>query len=216
MSIFAARSVSSPSGRSVFWSLSTSSLTSGLGPPISSSRASRSVRTASSAVKHPAVLGSSTHSLGIQWRSDLSPRAERSSRRTATVTICAPEARMAFCMVGKSLYLPVPTTRRERNRCSPSESSSDMALSSAHESDDLQHVPPRELLLPVPRALHHRPVALHRDPFGAHAQPRAPRRPVAPPPPACCVTLACAPIGSHAQVAQQAGDGEPVGQHGAL
>src|SRR5712671_1475870 len=186
-SSFAARSVSSPSGRSVFGSLNTSSFTSGLGPPISSSRASRSVRTASSAVKHPAVLGSSTHSLGIQCSSDFSPCACRSSRRTATVTICAPDAAMAFCMVGKSLYLPVPTTSREVNRCSPRESSSDMPLSSAHESDDLQHVSRGELLLGVPRSLHHRPVALH-----GHA------------------------LGAHAEVPQQAGHGEPVGQLGAI
>src|SRR6267143_3422298 len=187
MSILAARKVSSPSGRRVFGSLSTSSLTSGLGPPISSSRASRSVRTASSAVKHPAVLGSSTHSLGIQCRSDFSPSACRSSRRTATVTICAPDAAMAFCMVGKSLYLPVPTTSREVNRCSPSENSSDMPLSSAHEGDDLQHVSGGELLLRVPRTLHHRPVPLH-----GHA------------------------LGADAEMPQQAGHGEPLGQLGAL
>src|SRR5438128_3360155 len=187
MSILAARNVSSPSGRSVLGSLSTSSLTSGLGPPISSSRASRSVRTASSAVKHPAVLGSRTQSFGIQCKSDFSPCACRSSRRTATVTICAPDAAMAFCMVGKSLYLPVPTTSREVNRCSPSNSSSDIPLSSAHEGDDLQHVSGRELLLRVPRSLHHRPVALHR-----HA------------------------LGAHAEMPEQAGHGQAVGQLGAV
>jgi hypothetical protein len=35
-------------------------------------------------------------------------------RRMATVTICAPEATIAARVCSKSLYLPVPTRRRER------------------------------------------------------------------------------------------------------
>ena len=38
------------------------------------------------------------------------------TRRTATVTISAPEATMASRVSAKSLYLPVPTIRRERKR----------------------------------------------------------------------------------------------------
>ena len=40
----------------------------------------------------------------------------RLTRRTATVTISAPEASMAAAVSGPSLYLPVPTMRRERKR----------------------------------------------------------------------------------------------------
>jgi len=36
------------------------------------------------------------------------------TRRTATVTISAPEASMAARVSAKSLYLPVPTSKRER------------------------------------------------------------------------------------------------------
>src|SRR5713226_8731687 len=158
-SCFASLIVSSTSGRSVFGSLRTSSFTSGFSPPSCSSRASRQVRTASSALKQPAVLGRSTISLGIQCSSEASPFACRSSRRTATVTICAPDASSAAFMVGKSLYLPVPTTRREVKRCPPSTKSS-MSSASAHERDDLQHVVLREQLLDVTRLLHHQAVAL--------------------------------------------------------
>ncbi len=40
-------------------------------------------------------------------------RSARSTRRTATVTISAPEASWAARMVSKSVYLPVPRIRRE-------------------------------------------------------------------------------------------------------
>src|ERR1700722_20151051 len=39
----------------------------------------------------------------------------RLTRRTATVTISAPEASMAAWVWGPSLYLPVPTMRRDWN-----------------------------------------------------------------------------------------------------
>ena len=40
--------------------------------------------------------------------------SDRFTRRTATVTISAPDASMAAAVSSKLLYLPVPTTRRER------------------------------------------------------------------------------------------------------
>ncbi len=86
---------------------------------MSSSRPSRAVRTASSAVKHAAVLGRSVMPFGIHSSSDSAPVFERSSRRTATVTTSAPEATSARCMVGKSAYLPVPTSRRLVKVCLP-------------------------------------------------------------------------------------------------
>src|SRR5438105_14477837 len=108
-------------------------------------------------------------SFGIQCSSEASPFADRSSLRTATVTSCAPEAASAAFMVGKSAYFPVPTTSREVKRCPPRTSSS-MVSASAHESDDLQHVPRSELLLAVPRLLDHRAVAFDRHALAAHAQ----------------------------------------------
>src|SRR3954454_14863231 len=46
-------------------------------------------------------------------------RRSRSTRRTATVTISAPEVSIAAPMVALSRYLPVPTMRRERNSRPP-------------------------------------------------------------------------------------------------
>src|ERR1043166_5997503 len=51
----------------------------------------------------------------IQCRSDSLPVAERSTRRTATVTISVPEASCAAFMTACDEYFPVPTTRREEN-----------------------------------------------------------------------------------------------------
>jgi hypothetical protein len=56
---------------------------------------------------------------GIHSSSDASPFAERSSRRTATVTTSAAEASSARFIVGKSGYLPVPTSRRLVKVCFP-------------------------------------------------------------------------------------------------
>src|SRR3990172_6173321 len=43
----------------------------------------------------------------------------RPTRRSATVTICAPDARTAPTMVSASSNLPVPIRSREENRCPP-------------------------------------------------------------------------------------------------
>ena len=52
---------------------------------------------------------------GIQSRSDSFERSVRFTRRTATVTISAPEISRASFISGKVAYLPVPTMRREAN-----------------------------------------------------------------------------------------------------
>src|SRR6266508_3032837 len=114
----------STSGKSVRRSPITSSFTRS---PISSSRPSRAVRIASSAVKQAAVFGRSLIPFGIHSRSDSDPFFERSSRRTATVTTSAPEATSARCIVGKSGYLPVPTRSRLVNWCLPMLHASAMA-----------------------------------------------------------------------------------------
>ena len=52
---------------------------------------------------------------GTKSSSDSCVRSVRFTRRTATVTISAPEASSASRIRGKVAYLPVPTIRRERN-----------------------------------------------------------------------------------------------------
>jgi hypothetical protein len=59
-------------------------------------------------------LGRRKNSFGSRWCSKLSSfEASRSTRRTATVTISAPEARNAATVCSASLYLPVPTISRD-------------------------------------------------------------------------------------------------------
>src|SRR6266536_6676492 len=57
----------------------------------------------------------------MESRSD-SPCPGRLTRRTATVTISAPEASMASRMFSKDAYFPVPTIRRDLNSLPPSHS----------------------------------------------------------------------------------------------
>src|SRR5260221_12736757 len=49
----------------------------------------------------------------IQCRSDSAPFAFRSTRRTATVTICVPAASCAAFITACDEYLPVPTASRD-------------------------------------------------------------------------------------------------------
>ena len=79
------------------------------------SRPRRAARMASSAVKQPAVLGKRKKHLGSMKSSSDSLVRSRLTRRTATVTISAPEASMAARVCGPSLYFPVPTIRRDLN-----------------------------------------------------------------------------------------------------
>src|SRR6266700_7329486 len=51
----------------------------------------------------------------IKSSSDSFERSVRLTRRTATVTMSAPEAAWARAISGKLRYFPVPTMRRERN-----------------------------------------------------------------------------------------------------
>src|SRR5262245_15911289 len=63
------------------------------------------------------------------------------TRRTATVTISAPDASMAARVSAKSRYLPVPTIRRERYALPPScRRSSATPSASADELHDFDHV----------------------------------------------------------------------------
>src|SRR5688572_22750422 len=84
------------------------------------------------------------------------------TRRTATVTISAPEASTAAAFCSKLLYLPVPTISRELKRrpatCQPSSISA-----SADEGDNLIFVAIFHLHLAQRRARHDLEIALHRD-----------------------------------------------------
>src|SRR5437667_8449670 len=75
---------------------------------------------ASSAVWQPAVLVSWKYFLGSRWyRIPASFVRSRSTRRTATVTISAPDASIARAIVSLSRYFPVPTMRRDWNERPP-------------------------------------------------------------------------------------------------
>ncbi len=98
------------SGYKVAWSPITSIFTQSDSP---TSRPSRAARIASSAVKHPAVFGSKKYRCGSMKSSSDSFDRSRFTRRTATVTISAPDASIAACVSRPSLYLPVPTISRD-------------------------------------------------------------------------------------------------------
>src|SRR5687767_298018 len=102
----------------------------------------------------------------IQLISEASPLAARSSRRTATVTMSAPEASWQRFITSKLGYLPVPMISLD---CSvwPAMTSglSGMVfpLTPAHEGDDLDPVAVGEGVLGVARAANQLGVDLDRD-----------------------------------------------------
>src|SRR3954464_8177475 len=102
------------------------------------------------------------------WSSRFSgPRALRSTRRTATVTMSAPEASCASRMTCRLGYLPVPTMSRDLNsrpaRINESVMARSYQLSAADERHDLERVPVVEAHGRVLRARHHAAVVLDRD-----------------------------------------------------
>ena len=78
----------------------------------SASRASCAVRTASRAVKQPAVFGSTSTPLAAMT-SSTEPWAAASMRRIATVTSSVREASIASPSVCMRVKPPVPSSRRE-------------------------------------------------------------------------------------------------------
>src|SRR5277367_5943678 len=88
-------------------------------------------------------------------------------RRIATVTICAPLATTAARVSAKSLYLPVPTSRRDEYVFPPmingSRFSLGFILSSADSDDDFKPVAVRQPRLGMTAARHNFAVALDRD-----------------------------------------------------
>ena len=112
-----AASVPTGSGSRYVESVMTSSFTKLLSPwprVFATSLPSRATPTASSAVVHPAVFGSSQtlfQSIDVSSMLVTAP----STRRTATVTTSASDAAIESAMSCAVLYLPVPRNRRELN-----------------------------------------------------------------------------------------------------
>src|SRR5438094_2061546 len=111
------------------------------------------------------------------WSSRFSgPRAFRSTRRTATVTISAPEATWASSIASKLGYFPVPTMRRDRNsrparmKGSPlmltmvARAAGGPCLAPAHERHDLEPVAVVQAQRGVLGAGHDAQVVLDRHP----------------------------------------------------
>src|SRR6185437_956801 len=98
-------------------SVSLSAITSSLIQLVANnSRASLAVVTASRTVRQPAVFGSTvtlSSRISFQKESPVLPPAD--SRRRDTVTISAPEAWIAFCMIDGDGYSALPIRRREEN-----------------------------------------------------------------------------------------------------
>ena len=96
-------------------SVSLSAITSSLIQLVpNNSRASFAVVTASRTLRQPAVFGSTVTSssrISDQNASPVLPPA--ASRRSDTVTISAPEARIAACMIAGEGYSALPISRRE-------------------------------------------------------------------------------------------------------
>src|SRR5688500_12263170 len=107
----AASTNATASGSSVRSSPMTSSLTQSVSK---ASRASLAVRTASRAVKQPAVFGSSL-TPARSSTSTIEPREDGSMRRSATVTSSEPETSSAAASASSERKPPVPSSSRERS-----------------------------------------------------------------------------------------------------
>src|SRR5579862_5950138 len=169
------------SGRRCLVLDSTSSFTRSQPP---ASRARRSVRTASSPVKQPAVFGRKVNRSGFTWSTSMGwLGSDRFTRRRATVTISAPAASAAAAFWAQSLYLPVPTISRER-KLRPAtlqlySAWTDPSMSAASdEVHDLNAVAVDEPRLPIGRPRHDLQVALDRDLAPVQTEHRNQRREV--------------------------------------
>src|SRR4030095_11767826 len=96
-----------------------------------------------------------------------SPCPGRLTRRTATVTISAPEASMASRMFSNEGYFPVPTMRRDLNSLPPSHSDVSYMSAPSHGTDDLHAVALREHGVGVARLEADLPVEGHRGVLAA-------------------------------------------------
>src|SRR3954462_977923 len=90
-------------------------------------------------------------------------------RRTATVTISAPEASTAAAFCSKLLYLPVPTISREV-KVRPATLQGSAISTPSHEGDDLKIVAILDRHLPEGRARHDLQIALDRHLSGLETE----------------------------------------------
>src|SRR5258708_39519300 len=97
-------------------------------------------------------------------RIDSLPRALKSWRRTATVTISTPLASWQRRITSNDGYLPVPTISREVNVCPAMVKGLSVMSTTSDERDDLDAISCAQLQLGLPRAANHLGVHLDRDP----------------------------------------------------
>src|SRR6187402_1753207 len=94
------------------------------------------------------------------------------TRRTATVTISAPDTSTACRVWANEAYLPVPTMSRDRKLLPARTKGSSPAISAApHEVDDLHRVAVGQAVRAVLGPRHHGAIHLHGDPPGPQGQP---------------------------------------------
>src|SRR3954447_24470714 len=92
---------------------------------------------------------------------DSRDRSEMLTRRTATVTISAPEASCACTITALEGYLPVPTIRRDV-KVRPARTKASIGLASTHEVHDLDFVAVVHDFAVIVRAADDHEVALDR------------------------------------------------------
>src|SRR5437763_12000517 len=100
------------------------------------------------------------------------------TRRTATVTTSAPEASIAFWVSTKSLYLPVPTHRRDRNSTPAMVNLSSFmrCLASADKPDDLDSISISKRRPLKGATVYNLQIHLHRHSITSNLQLRQERR----------------------------------------
>src|SRR3954468_15782451 len=114
-------------------------------------------------------------SVSMKSRSDSFDRSLMLTRRTATVTMSAPDASWACCMTANDEYFPVPTISRDLNSRPAMTSASFISFTptatpTAYEIDDFNLVAVLHVGAVVERALDHREVVFHGYAARVHAQ----------------------------------------------
>src|SRR3954464_251929 len=114
-------------------------------------------------------------SVSMKSRRDSFERSLMLTRRTATVTMSAPDASWACCMTANDEYFPVPTISRDLNSRPAITSGSFMSLTptatpTAHEVDDFNLIAVLHIGAVVQSALDDREVVFHCNATRVHAQ----------------------------------------------
>src|SRR3954454_3432436 len=115
-------------------------------------------------------------SVSMKSRRDSFERSLMLTRRTATVTMSAPDASWACRMTANDEYFPVPTISRDLNSRPAITSGSFISFTpTAHEVDDFNLVAVLHAGAVVERALDHREVVFHGNAARVDAQLRQQR-----------------------------------------